>query len=169
MLETILMGASLIVLGYAFYISSRMFWVHRSQSGIFRLMYFLVVVFVITTHFFFSIILIIFMTSSPLLSQVMNLFNSILAIFWLAGAGLVAAIMKYHLNVVSSGSEKEIRKVSVTRVTKRKDPRSSRLLGEIASLKKELENAKKLNRLAVGREFRMIELKNRLKEYESGK
>ncbi|MHA2068715.1 MAG: hypothetical protein ACXABY_30495 [Candidatus Thorarchaeota archaeon] len=166
MLETMLMAASLFVLGYGFYMSARMFWAHRSERGLYRTLYFIVMVFVITTHFFFSIILIIFMMSNILLSQIMNIFNLILGVFWLAGAGLVAAIMKYHIDLVSSISKKKVTKVNVTKIIKTKDPSKGRLVNEITDLKKELDGAEKLNRLAVGREFKMIELKNKIKEDE---
>jgi hypothetical protein len=83
-------------------------------------------------------------------------------VFLLSGSALISALMKYQISVVS-GEEVPL----PAGRSKASGTEASRLMKEVESLKKELSEARVLNKLAVGREFRMIELKQRIKELES--
>jgi hypothetical protein len=155
------MTASLVVLGYGFYISSRMFWVNRSERGYWKYVYFLVSAFIIITYFLFSVVLFAFITSSISPFSFLSIINSVLGVFLLSGAGLIAAIMRYHLNIIGSVEEENVRFSLKTMEIKRE---KEKLRKELIDVKDELVQSKKLNKLAVGRELRMIELSKRLKK-----
>ncbi|MHA2068716.1 MAG: hypothetical protein ACXABY_30500 [Candidatus Thorarchaeota archaeon] len=165
MLESILMTASLFVLGYGFYMSARMFWVYRTQGSVYRPIYFVVMVLIVSIYFIFSMILFSFIVSNAIFSQAFQVFNTILAVFWLSGAGLVTAILKYHINVVGSVSDRRIR-LSFKGIKKVKDPSRKNLFTAIKNMKDDLGRDKNANRFAVGRELKLIDLNNKIDDYE---
>jgi hypothetical protein len=165
MLESILMTASLFVLGYGFYMSTRMFWVYRTEGGVYRSLYFIIMITIISTHFIFSMILFSFILSNVIFSQISQVYNTILAVFWLSGAGLVTSILKYHINLVSSMADKRVN-ISFKGIKKVKDPSRKNLFTAIRGLKDELKADKSSNRFAVGRELKIIDLNNKIDEYE---
>jgi len=105
MIDTLIMMASLVVLGYALYISSRMLWVYKSGKDMWKWLYSLVSIFLIVTFFLFTLVTFSFLTLS-LVSQYFNILNIVIGIFFLSGAGLIGAIMRYHLSLIGSVKEK---------------------------------------------------------------
>jgi hypothetical protein len=165
MLESILMTASLFILGYGFYMSVRMFWVYKTKESVYRPLYFVTMILIVSIYFIFSMILFSFILSNAIFSQVSQAYNTILAVFWVAGAGLVTSILKYHINVVSSMSDRRIR-LSFKGIKKVKDPSRKNLFTTIKNMKDELRKDKNTNRFAVGRELKLIDLNNKIDEYE---
>lgn len=173
MLETLMMALSLVVMGYAFYISSRLFWSSKSERGTWKIVYFLASVFIISTYALFAIVMFTFITNmfSPL--YVTDTLNVILGAFLLIGAFIASAMMKYHLLTMGSmdvGHE-EVKKANGKWKKANKEGKKakeddsaeiSRLKREMAELRKELDDSKMLNRLAVDRELRIIELKKQI-------
>lgn len=163
MIETAIMMASLGVLGYAFYISSRMAWVYKSEKGFWKWLYTMASIFLIAVFFLFAIVMFFFTTASFVSQSVFNLINVIVGIFFLSGSGLVGAIMKHHLSVTTSAFE----------MSMKADYEIGEATKEIFELRKEVENLKKktgrtrvLNRMAVERELKIIELENKIKKLE---
>jgi hypothetical protein len=195
MIETILMMISLLVLGYSFYISTRMFLIFRSGRGKWGWLYGLVSVFVISVFFLFAITMFSFFTLSMISQSLINLLNVIIAIFFLASSGLVWAVMRYHVSLIRSTkgrdkiSETTFKKISMEkkRLEKRvsslekkldkekikkpgsNDKSKEDLIKEIEHLENEATEAKKLSNLAVGRELKIIEMRKKIERLERGK
>ena len=109
------MMASLVILGYAFYMDSRLFWSYKAEKGPLKWIYGLSTAFIFITYFLFALVLFAFMTETLTSFSLMNLVNTVLSIFLVAGAGLIAAIMKYHFGTmqpVEIGGMKRKRKKS---------------------------------------------------------
>jgi len=124
------------------------------------------------TYVIFAFVLFSFVTNlAAPAAYVSDSINTILGILLLSGAGLIGAIMKYHLSVETGfpaagqppGSGHATKSGGRTR---RVPPEVRRLESEIRKLRKELGEAKALNRLAVGREMRIIEMKKKIEEME---
>jgi hypothetical protein len=186
MLETLLMGLSLLPLGYAFYISSRMFWSSRTEAGPWRWIYTLSTAFIFATYLLFSVVMFSFIASIFYSFAIFHYLNTILALFLLLGAGAVSFAMRYHLSIMTAQAAERVDKVKVKylRVPDSNLPKSRRrkkedssgngtdiaaLRAEVKKLRKELEDAKKLNKLAVGREFRIMQLKKEIERLHGGK
>jgi len=163
MIETLIMLGSLVALAYAFSISSRMFWIFKSDKGMWRWMYGLVSLFLIATYFLFIILTFSFIASFIDAFSILNILNAVVGIFFFSSAALIGAIMKYHLSVMSSTATTGAG-TSLNMKVKAKE--NSKLRKEINALEKELNEAKRLNRLAVSRELKMIELKNKIGRLE---
>ena len=165
MLEILLMGSSLVVLSYGFYMSARMFWVYRSEKNLFRPLYFIAMSLIISTLFFFAMVLFSFVLSGVLFSQVTQILNNITGVFWLAGAGLVTAIMKYHIDIVSSVSRKNV-DTGFKGLKRIKGFSGKSHFNRIKGLKSEMEETKDMGRFEIGRDLKIIELNNKIDEYE---
>ena len=83
MIETDIMMASLVVLGYAFNISSRMFWTFRSEKDIWRWTYGMVSVFLIGIYFLFVMVMLSFITVSIVSQSILNIMNTVIVIIFL--------------------------------------------------------------------------------------
>ena len=114
MLESSIMTASLIVLGYGFYLISRMLWAYKSDMGLWKYMYFMLSAFIIGTFVLFSFVMFSFMTAFITSIYAINVMNIALVMFFFSGAGLIAAFSKYHVNTVSSVAEKNIKSVKLS-------------------------------------------------------
>ena len=136
------MVASLFVLGYGFYMSARMFWVYRTDSGAYRPLYFVIMVAILSIHFIFSMILFTFLLSNALFTGTAQIFNTILAVFWFSGAGLVTSILKYHINALSSESNRKI-KLSFKGIKRVRDPSTKNLFSVIKNLRADLKKDRK--------------------------
>jgi hypothetical protein len=171
MLETLMMASSLAVLGYAFYISSRMFWSSRKDKGAWKLVYALISAFLIVTYGIFALVLFSFATNLFSSEYFFNTLNIVLGVLLLSGSALIGALMKYQLSVASSvppGEEMAAGKAGKAVVSKaRGGAEVAALQKEIAGLRGELDAANVMNRVAVGRELRIVELKKRIAELES--
>ena len=176
MIESIAMAGSLIALGYAFFLCARLLWSTRSDKGTWKWIYGIVSFFILANYILFSFVLfsfIIAMFSSP---EILNVLNVVMGIFFLSGAGLIGAVIKYHINTLAREAEKKIedfssakteaRKASGKKSRASKSPKHESLLKEIDSLKKELDSARQLNKLAADREMRIIGLKKKIEELE---
>jgi hypothetical protein len=170
MIETLIMASSLAVLGYAFYISSRLFWSERKESGVRMLAYGAASVFIIVAFSLFALVLFSFATNIFSSEPFFNTLNVVLGVLLLSGSGLISALMKYQLSVASSESvplPAGGRKAAIPGKGKAANAEAAGLAKEIETLRKELSEAHALNKLAVGRELRMVELKNKIKELET--
>lgn len=166
MIETIIMLVSLVVLGYAFYISSRMFWVFKSRGGIGKLIYGAESLFLIITYFIFSIILFSFITSAFISLSILNIVNIITGAFFLSSAGLIGAVMRYHISEIGRTKAKSAKAgVKLKEVNKEK----LKLKKELEVLEGDLNHAQKLNKLNVDRELKIIELEKKIEELEKKK
>jgi hypothetical protein len=160
MIETATMMASLGVLGYAFYISTRMAWVYKSSKGLWRWLYTLTSIFLIAVFFLFSIVMFSFAAASFISQSVFNVLNIVVGIFFISGSGLVGAIMKYQLSVTASAFERSMETdYEITEATKE----ILELSKEVEKLKKKAGSTRILKRMAVERELKIIELENKIK------
>ena len=157
MIEFFLMLASLVVLGYPFYISLKMYWIYKLDKGPWKWLYAIITFFLACNYFLFSLVLFVFIASSSISQEYISLLNVVVGTFFLSGAGLVSAIMKYHLNTVRDS------------MIQRKSSESGKLREiheEIRKLRNELETEKKFRKFSVNRELRMIELKKKIERLE---
>ncbi|MFH0956755.1 MAG: hypothetical protein V1813_02745, partial [Candidatus Aenigmatarchaeota archaeon] len=111
MIETLLMASSLAVLGYAFYISSRMFWSSRRDKGTRKLVYAAASAFIFATYGIFALVLVSFATNLFSSAYFFNLVNCVLGVLLLSGSALISALMKYQLSVASSVPVSEMKAV----------------------------------------------------------
>lgn len=171
MIETLMMAASLAVLGYAFYISSRLFWASRKDRGGWKWVYVAVSAFIFATYAIFALVLFSFVAALFTDFYFPDMLNIVLGVLLLSGAALIGAMMKYHLSVAIRQPEKDVRVVVRRQAGRQSDRKgeTARLRKEISDLKKELEAANMMNRLAVGRELRIIELKKKIEAMQGGK
>ncbi|UCD03044.1 MAG: hypothetical protein JSV63_00180 [Candidatus Aenigmatarchaeota archaeon] len=102
MIETIIMLVSLILLGYAFYISSRMFWSSRKTQGFWKWVYVIISFFILVTYFVFSIVFFLFIVAIVSALYIFELVNMFLGITLLSGAALTVAVTKHHISLMSS-------------------------------------------------------------------
>ncbi|MBW2997152.1 hypothetical protein KY349_02300 [Candidatus Woesearchaeota archaeon] len=169
MIEILIMLAGLVALGYAFNISSRMLWVFKSEKGLWRWLYGMISAFLIATYILFAFVTFYFIMT-PSSQSMLSILNIVIGIFFLSGAGLIGAAMKYHLSSTMRAKQKPAPQPVVIKKTKpdTKDFRKERVVlqKEIYRLSKELDESKKLNKLAVGRELKIIELKKKIERLE---
>lgn len=163
MIETFVMMATLLVLGYAFYISSRMFWTYKSDRGPWRWVYGLISSFIIATYFLFAVVTFSFIGSFFTSFSLLNILNAVIGIFFLSSSLLIGIIMKHHLSVMRSDAEKraearwEIGETSKERL---------KLQKQIEEMKKEIDEKKVLSKVVVSKELRILELQKRIKDLE---
>ncbi|MFH0956422.1 MAG: hypothetical protein V1813_01020, partial [Candidatus Aenigmatarchaeota archaeon] len=98
--------------------------------------------------------------------------NFVLGVFLLSGSALISALMKYQLSVASSVPVSEMKAVvgkagKVSAGKAHDGARIAALKKEIKSLRSELDAANIMNRVAVGRELRIVEFKKRIEELEA--
>lgn len=160
MIETAVMMASLVVLGYAFYMSSRTLWIFKSEKNMWRWLYAMVSGFIVFTFFLLGILMFSFLLSSFISQEIVNTVNIVIGIFFLSSAGLIGAVIRYHLSVMGSDAA-----VSVKADLKKKG-----LHKEADNLDKQIENAKgvpdrsnRLNKIAAINDLKMIELRNKIR------
>ena len=84
MIETLIMMGSLIIMGYAFYISSRMFWSFRGKEGYWKWIYMMVTFFILATYFLFAVVLVSFVAAIAYGIYFFSSVNLLLGVF-LAG------------------------------------------------------------------------------------
>lgn len=150
MLETILMLVGLVIIGYTFSISSRMFLIYKSEKSKWRWMYGMVSVFVFSVFFLFALILFSFLTNSLMTPTFLNMLNVVIAVFFLAGAGLIWAVMKHNVSLIISHSEKKrkedtaVRKLEREKEKLRKELERERGSGDRMILKQERKEKKML-------------------------
>ena len=166
MIETIVMTLSLVILGYAFYISSNLFWIHKDDKNYFRWIYSILMMFIICSYFLFSFVLFAFITQAFKSQTLVNTMNIVLSIFLLSGAGLLGVIMKYYIGLLKTSIINNIR-VEVQKHTAMKrnaDNTKDRtmLLKEIERLTKELEKQNKMEKVGINKEIRIIVAKKEL-------
>lgn len=176
MIETITMTISLVILGYAFYISSNLFWIYKSHGDYNRWVFTIVSTFIISSYIIFSFVLFAFITEVFTSFSIMNNVNLILSIFLLSGAGLIGALMKYYVNTIKSSIMNNIQnEVRVWKKHKegkdggKPDEEKMKMVREIVKLKDEIDRIKSINRFAVGNDLRIIELKKKLEGAEENK
>jgi hypothetical protein len=164
MIETAIMVGSLLVMGYAFYISSRMLWSFKSEKDTWRWLYTLVSGFIVFTFFLLGIVTFSFMVASFISQSIFNLINVVVGIFFLASAGLIVLVIRYHLSVMGSTAVKS----AEIDLNKKTSPK------EAPKIKKELDNIKKetpigeseLSRVAIRNELKMLEIRNKIRKIQ---
>ena len=99
MIEALIMVSSLVIMGYSFYMSSMMFWSARSGKGAWKWVYVTISVFILATYLIFSLVMFSFIANLTVSAYVFDLVNMVFALLLLSGAGLIAAMMKYHIGL----------------------------------------------------------------------
>ena len=160
MIETVIMLAGLVSLGYAFNICSRMFWAYKSHKGIWRWMYGLVSFFLMASYFLSVLILFTFILTFLTSYTIPNVLNIVIGIFFASSATLIGAIMKYHLSAMASIELKNTTSLG----GKKKGKVGQKLQKEIRRLENELSDAKRINKLAVEKEIKIIELRKKIEK-----
>ena len=175
MIETITMTASLVVLGYAFYMSSNLFWVYKSHKDYNKWIFSIISVFIISSYFLFAVVLFAFITEMLTSYSILNSLNIVLSIFLLSGAGLIGVVMKYYIKTIKSSIinnvQKEVKDWSEKKGVGKKgvDEEKQKMLKEILRLRDELDTIKLINKFAVGKDLRIIELKKKIEKLEHRK
>lgn len=163
MIETVIVTASLVVLGYAFYMSSRTLWAFKSEKGIWRWLYALVSGFIFFTFFLMGIVLFSFLLS-PFISQTIASFlNIVIGIFFLSSAGLIGAVIRYHLSVMGMQAADAVKK---DLKKKGMDKEASRIEEHIENPKNAPGGAGMVKRITATNEIRMIELRNKIRRLQ---
>ncbi len=163
MIESVIMIASLGVLGYAFYMSSRTLWVFKSEGSSWKYLYALVSGFIVFTFFLMGILTFSFLLSSVISKTMFSLLNVVVGIFFLSSAGLIGAVIRYHLSVMGAQAADNVKE----------DLKEKGLHKEAESLDEQIESVKgvpnknsKLNKIAAINELKMIELRNKIKRLQ---
>ena len=107
MIETLFMLASLVVLGYVFYLSSRMLWVHKSSEVTWRWAYGIISGFVFVTYFLLGVLMFFFAAASIVSPTILNVLNIVVSLFFLSGSGLIGAVMRYHISIMQSFTKEQ--------------------------------------------------------------
>jgi len=160
MIGTIIMLASLIVLGYVFNISSRLFWTFKSEKGTWKWIYGLVSIFVIATYFFFIIVTFFFITYSFTPPSILNTINIVVGIFFLSSSALIGVLMKHHLSRMKSGAEESLESDFAGEFSKE----WLNVQKDIENLRKKHSESKRLKRLLVDKELKIIELSKKVQK-----
>jgi hypothetical protein len=120
----------------------------------------MVSIFLIIIYFLLGTVMFSFLVSSLISQSIFNLLNIIVGIFFLSSAGLIGAVIRYHLSVMGSEAAKGIKTGPVPKESG-KEPEPQK---ETESLEEEIPGeAEKLEGLAVTRELKMLELRNRIR------
>ncbi len=165
MIDTVIMMGSLVVLGYAFYISSRMFWTFKSRKGSWKWMYGLASLFVIVTYSLFAMVMFSFIASFFTSYSILNVLNVVIGVFFLSSSGLIGAIMKYHMSVMKSVTmERKEADLKIKEISKEK----LGLEKEIDGLRKELDEARKL-KMSRGHNLKVAGLEKKIEKLEKKK
>lgn len=172
MIETLMMAGSLAIMGYAFYVSSRMSWSSRKDAKATRWIYPVVSAFTFATYVTFAFVMLSFLTDFFGSAYIFDVVNSVLGVLLLSGSALVAALMKCQVSgevsrpLPAATVTGEAKKPAKRRAAWREGSEAAAYRKEIERLQKELDAASMLNKLAVGRELKIIELKKRVEELE---
>jgi len=173
MIETIMMTASLIILGYAFYMSSNLFWIYKSNKGYNKWIFSVASAFIFSSYVLFAFVMFGFLTEMFTSYSVLNLVNIVLGIYLLSGALLIGAMMKYYTTTIKgsiiSNVQNELRFYAKGKEKNKKvDQEKVKLLKDIMNLQEELDTIKSINRFAAGTDLRVIELQKKIENLEKG-
>jgi hypothetical protein len=173
MIETIIMTLSLVILGYAFYISSNLFWIHKDDKNYFRWIYSMLMIFIICSYFLFSFVLFAFITQAFKSQSFASTVNIVLSIFLFSGAGLLGVIMKYYIGLLKTSIINNIRVEVQKHAAMKKGAERGKdremLLREIERLTKELEKQNKIEKVGINKEIRIMVAKKELDRIRNNK
>jgi hypothetical protein len=137
-----------------------MFWTYKSHKGVWKWMYGLISLFLMASYFLSALILFSFVLTFLTSYTLPSALNIVIGIFFVSSATLISAIMKYHLSTMSALEMKNIARMGARKKVKE----SAKFQKEINRLENELKDAKRINKLAVAKELRIINLRKQIEK-----